>query len=67
MSVNIYLNGCPIYGVTLDNRDKDIPIEEKTIIEFPVGYEAEFHGIRCYHSKWEDTCEIIGTPAQNLR
>lgn len=66
LNVSIYLNGCPIYGVTLDNRDKDIPIKEKTIIIFPVGYETEFHGIRCYHSKWEDTCEIIGTPGSKI-
>lgn len=62
LNVSIYLNGSLIDGVTLDNRDKDIPIEEKPIIEFPVDDEAEFHGIRCYHSKWKDACEIAGRP-----
>lgn len=48
--------------LTLDNRDKDLPVEDKTIVEITLFDNMEFHGIRWLYSKWEDACEIAGTP-----
>ncbi|MBD5383691.1 MAG: hypothetical protein HDR72_01660, partial [Ruminococcaceae bacterium] len=35
-------------GVTLDNRDKDLPVEDKTIIGILLLHDTEFCGIRLH-------------------
>ncbi len=56
----IYCSGNMAATVSLDNRDKDLPIMEKTIVEISLYNYAEFNGIRTYSTKWEDACAISG-------
>lgn len=49
-------------GVTLDNRDKDLPVEDKTIVSILLLSDTEFCGIRLRDSKWTDVCELVGQP-----
>lgn len=55
----INYNGYMVASVTLDNRDKDLPIEEKTIVEI-MPFDGELCGIRWQSTKWEDACAISG-------
>ncbi len=61
IGVTIYCNGNMAASVSLDNRDKDLPIMEKTIVEISLYNYAEFYGIRTYNTKWEDACAISGS------
>lgn len=56
----INYNGYMVASVSLDNRDKDLPIEEKTIVEILLLHDTAFHGIRLHSTKWEDACAISG-------
>ena len=60
LNVKIYRGGRLTAIVSLDNRDKDLPLEEKTIVEISLFDNTEIYGIRKYESKWEDACEIFG-------
>lgn len=62
LSAAVYCGGRLTTSVTLDNRDKDLPLEEKTIVKISLYSNTEFHGIRCNKSKWEDACEIVEPP-----
>lgn len=66
LSVRIYRGGSLTAFVSLDNRDKDLPIEEKTIVKISLYNNTEIYGIRKYESTWEDACEIVGKPGSKI-
>lgn len=47
-------------GVTLDNRDKVLPVEDKTIVSILLLHDTEFCGIRLDDSRWTDVCGLAG-------
>lgn len=64
LTVVLNRNGEKMAWVHVDNRDKDTPMDEKTIyhISFLHNKDVDFHGIRLKKSTIEDVDAIFGEP-----